>query len=149
MPKKFHAKKQRSVIDEILSSKKKIAEVDTSNFKVSFQYIDTSQKFGSTFKDWQRNGLLSKMMETLAGYCCRPLVEQVDKVKFTIYGDFPSQDKTKFKYPDHVPEDAKWGRIHITGPAIIAGHIIKDTFYVVFLDKTHKFHLTQLARGEK
>lgn len=146
---KFSKEKQPSVIKEVLANKKTIEEADTSNFKVSFQYIDTSQKFGSTFKDWQKEGLLSKMMETLAGYCSRPLVEQVDKVKFTIYGDFPPQNKTKFKYPDHVPEDAKWGRIHITGPAIIAGHIIKDTFYVVFLDKTHKFYLTQLARGEK
>ncbi|MFG5858487.1 hypothetical protein LDB17_09855 [Dysgonomonas sp. Shenzhen-Wh21] len=146
---KFSKEKQPSVIKEVLANKKTIQEADTSNFKVSFQYIDTSQKFGSTFKDWQKEGLLSKMMETLAGYCSRPLVEQIDKVKFTIYGDFPSQDKTMFKYPDHVPEDAKWGRIHITGPAVIAGHIIKDTFYVVFLDKTHKFYLTQLARGEK
>lgn len=149
MAKKFSKEKQPSTINEVLTSKKKIAEVDASNFKVSFQYIDTSQKFGSAFKDWQKDGLLSKMMETLAGYCCRPLVEQVDNNKFTIYGDFPPKDKTLFEYPIHVPEDAKWGRIHINGPAIVAGHIIKDTFYVVFLDKTHKFFLTKKARGEK
>ncbi len=149
MAKKFSKEKQPSVINEVLAGKKKIAEVDTSNFKVSLQYIDTSQKFGSSFKDWQKEGLLSKMMETLAGYCSRPLMEQVDKIKFTIYGDFPPQDKTKFKYPEHVPEDANWARIHVNGRAIIAGHVLKDTFYIVFLDKTHKFFLTKQARGEK
>ncbi|MDR1881914.1 MAG: hypothetical protein LBR26_03925 [Prevotella sp.] len=145
---KFSKEKQPSAINEALASKKKIAEVDASNFKVSFQYIDTSQKFGSAFKDWQKDGLLSKMMETLAGYCRRPLIEQVDK-KFTFYGNFPSQDKTMFKYPEHVPKDANWARIHVTGPAIIVGHVIRDTFYVVFLDKTHKFFLTKKARDEK
>ena len=148
MAKTFSKEKQPSVINKALSSKKKIAEVDISNFKVSFQYIDSSQKFGSAFRDWQKEGLLSKMMETLAGYCCRPLKEQVDNSKFTIYGDFPPKDKTMFEYPVHVPEDAKWARIHITGPAIVAGHIIKDTFYIVFLDKTHKFWLTKKETGK-
>ena len=146
---KFSKEKQPSVIKEVLANKKTIEGADTSNFKVSFQYIDTSQKFASSFKDWQKEGLLSKMMETLSGYCSRPLIDQVDKVKFTIYGDFPPQDLTMFECPNHVPEDAKWGRIHITGPAVIVGHIIKETFYVVFLDKTHKFFLTKKARGEK
>lgn len=149
MAKKFSKEKQPSVINSTLNSKKKVEDSIVSNFKVSFQYLDTSQKFGSSFKDWQHAGLLSKMMETLSGYCCRSLTEQVDKDKFTIYGDFPPADKTEFKYPEHVPEDAKWARIHITGAAVIAGHVISDTFYVVFLDKTHRFYMTKKTRGEK
>ena len=35
------------------------------------------------------------------------------------------------------------GNRGITGAAIIAGHIVTDTFYIVFLDKTHKFWLTK------
>lgn len=38
--------------------KQKISVTDTdksSNFKLSFQYLDTTQKFASTFKDWQKN----------------------------------------------------------------------------------------------
>jgi hypothetical protein len=54
-----------------------------------------------------------------------------------------------FEYPAHIPEDAKWARIHVNGPAIIAGHVINNTFYLVFLDKTHKFYLTRKERGEK
>jgi hypothetical protein len=83
------------------------------------------------------------MIETIQGYCCRPLLEQVDGDKFTIYGDFPPKERTRFTPPTFVPEDANWARIHVTGPAVVVGHIIENTFYVVFLDKTHKFYLTR------
>lgn len=85
----------------------------THNFKISFQNLDTSQKFGSSFKDWQSVGLLSSALETLQGYCCSPLLEQVDGKKFSIYGAFPPKDRTMYEYPLGVPEDANWARIHI------------------------------------
>ena len=99
-----------------------------SNFKISLPYLDTTQKFGSSFKDWQNSGLLSFALETLQGYCCSPLWEQLDGDKFTTYKSFPSNDKTLFKYPKNVPEDAQWARIHINGLSVIVGHIVKDTF---------------------
>ena len=120
----------------------------TGNFKLSFQYLDTTQKFASTFRDWQKDGLLSKAMETLQGYCCSPLQSNIDGNKFTIYGDFPPKDRTDFTYPCGVPEDARWARIHINGKSVIIGHVIRDTFYVVFLDKTHHFYLTKRQTGK-
>ena len=119
-----------------------------SNFKVSFQYLDTTQKYGSSFKDWQNCGLLSTMMETFQGYCCSPLLSQVDGDKFTIYGSFPPSGRTMFEYPKHVPEDANWARIHINNKSVVVGHVVRDTFYVVFLDKTHKFFLTKRDTGK-
>ncbi len=119
-----------------------------ANFKLSFQYLDTAQKYSSSFKDWQKIGLLSRAMETLSGYCCSQLMKQVDGDKFAIYGSFPPKDKTQFEYPKHVPEDANWARIHINGPSVVIGHIVNDTFYVVFLDKTHKFWLTKKETGK-
>ena len=134
----FFAKNKQSVNDSYRAS----------NFKLSFQYLDTTQKYGSSFKDWQQAGLLSHAMETLKGYCCSPLMGQVDGDKFAIYGSFPPKDKTMFEYPKHVPEDANWARIHINGSAVIIGHIVGDTFHVVFLDKTHKFWLTRKETGK-
>lgn len=120
----------------------------TTNFKVSFQYLDTTQKYGSSFKDWQQCGLLSKAMDVLQGYCCSPLRSQIDGTKFSVYDSFPSEEKTMFVYPKNVPEDAHWARIHVNGPAVIIGHIVRNTFYVVFLDKTHKFFLTKKVTGK-
>lgn len=62
MPKGFAKKKP------VFKVKKKASVNDserTSNFKLSFQYLDTTQKYGSSFKDWQKAGLLSKALETL------------------------------------------------------------------------------------
>ena len=119
-----------------------------ANFKVSFQYLDTTQKYASSFKDWQKCGLLSKAMDVLQGYSCSPLRSQIDGVKFSVYDSFPPEEKTMFVYPKNVPEDAHWARIHVNGPAVIIGHIVRDTFYVVFLDKTHKFFLTKKVTGK-
>jgi len=140
-------KKGSTFSDTIGNKKNKIAELQTGYFKVSFQYLDTSQKYGSAFKDWQKDGLLSKALETIAGYCCGNLISQIDGTKFCKYGDFPPADKTRFRKPEMIPEDACWARIHVTGPAVLAGHIVKDTFYVVFLDKFHSFYLTRRVTG--
>ena len=140
--------KEKSLIVRTLEKKKVKSTVPADNFKVSFQYLDTRQKYASNFKDWQKAGLLSKLLEVFQGYCCSALLGQVDGDKFTIYGDFPPQNKTLFENPDHIPIDAEWARIHVTGKAIVAGHIIENTFYVVFLDKSHKFWLTKRVTGK-
>lgn len=132
-----------------VSKAKVVNEHNSANFKLSFQYFDSSQKYGSGFKDWQKDGLLAKACDVLQGYCCKPLREQVDGIKFAIYSGFPGFGFTKFKFPIHVPVDADWCRIHITGIAILVGHVVGDTFYLVFLDKTHQFYLTKLNRAKK
>ena len=109
------------------------------NFNVSFQYLDTTQKYGSSFADWQRCGWLSKMLDTLQGYCGKPLVQQFDNYKFKAYTGFPPPEKTEFNRPENIPLDAHWARIHILNRAVVVGHYVGNTFYVVFLDKTHKF----------
>lgn len=121
----------------------------SENFKVSFQYLDTSQKYGSGFRDWQKCGLLSKMMETLQGYCHKPLISQFDGNKFVAYDDFPPSDCTMFERPVNIPEDAHWARLHILNKTVVVGHYVGNTFFVVFLDKTHKFYLTKKDRNIK
>ena len=148
MAKSKFRNKEKSIITKALENKKSKIDIPTDNFRVSFQYLDTSQKYSSTFKDWQKDGLLSKAMETIQGYCNRPLREQIDGVKFTRYGDFPPKDKTKFIKPAHVPTDAEWARIHINGKAVIIGHLLDNTFYLVYFDKSHKFWLTKRETGK-
>ena len=82
-------------------------------------------------------------MEVLKGYCKDKLISQVDGNKFTIYGGFQPKDKTKFKFPKNITKDANWGRIHINGKTVIVGHIVRNKFYVVFLDKNHEFWIAE------
>ena len=65
------------------------------------------------------------------------LKEQVDGKKFVIYGDFPKH--SKFTFPTYVPPDANWARIHINGLHVLAGHVVKNIFYIVFMDNSHSF----------
>ena len=143
---KITKKKGSSILKEIEKPRSVNDTERTANFKLSFQDLDTTQKFGSGFLDWQNVGLLSHAMETLRGFCFSPLRQQIDGDKFTIYNSFPPEDRTMYDYPKNVPEDAHWARIHVNGPAVMVGHIVNDTFYVVFLDKTHKFWLTEKDR---
>ncbi len=131
---------RKSIIKLTLEKRKSILdEGEKDNFVVSLEHFDSTQDSAASFKDADNQHYLYQIMDTLKGYCASPLLEQVDGKKFAIYGDFPPKDKTDFFHPNHIPEDANWARIHITGLIIIVGHIIKNTFYMVFIDSEHKF----------
>ncbi|TXD48138.1 hypothetical protein [Polaribacter sp. IC063] len=138
--------KQNSTITTLLLDKKTHLSNNPENLKFSFEDFCSKQKYSSSFSDWQKIGLLSKAMETMHGYCNSPI--KYDGTKCSLYNDFPSKYDTLFDYPEHVTPDASWVRIHVNGPAVIVGHIIQNTFFVVFLDKTHKFYLTKKTRQQ-
>ncbi len=133
---------RQSIIRETLAKKIQTSDLDDSrNFLLSFKHLDKSQ--GQSFSDWQHTGMLAEAIETLSNYCHLPLDSQVDRKKFTIYGSFPPKGKTTFTHPKHVPEDAKWARIHINGTHILAGHVFQNVFYLVFLDQEHEFYISE------
>jgi hypothetical protein len=141
----INKKKKNSSISNLLAQKQTQILQENKNMNFSFEDFCSNQKYSSSFIDWQKCGLLSKAMETFNGYSKSP--PTYDTVgKFTYYGDFPQKTETLFEYPTHITPDAQWVRIHVTGPAVIVGHIVNNTFYVVFLDKTHKFWLTKKDR---
>lgn len=131
----------KSVISEYTKKSRSVGSLlNEKNFLISFKHIDRNQ--AASFEEWQDLGILARSITTLSNYCCATLDSQVDKEKFCIYNDFPV--RSAFTHPQHVPEDAKWARIHITGKQVVAGHIVENVFYVVFLDTDHQFYLTEL-----
>lgn len=72
----FNKSKPSKSFAQKIEEKKNSTTTGTKNFKVSFQYLDTTQKYGSSFNDWQKEGLLSTAMNVLKGYCCIPLPRQ-------------------------------------------------------------------------
>jgi hypothetical protein len=137
--------KDKSVIKSLLADKQSDIDNTSQNLKFSFEDYCPKQQYASTFLHWQNVGLLSKALETLHGYSSSPITYDTTG-KCTLYNDFPKSDETLFDYPKHVTPDASWVRIHVTGPSVIIGHVVRNTFYVVFLDKTHKFFLTKKVR---
>lgn len=142
---KIEKKKQHSSITSLLEQKKTKTQNNSENLNFSFEDFCYKQKFSSSFKDWQKEGLLSFALETISGYCKSPIIYD-NTGKFTLYNDFPPPTYTLYDFPEHVTPDASWVRIHVNGPSVIVGHIIRNTFYVVFFDKMHKFWLGRKDR---
>ena len=74
-----------------------------------------------------------------------------------IYDHFPNRERTDFKHPNFIPHDVLWGRFRLGNLERLVGFVVPkkyhntkldqsnyyfdcNTFYVVFLDKNHKFY---------
>lgn len=132
---KNQSKKQENILSGQSSLK---SDEYNENFRVSFEFLDVTQ--GESFQDWGKNELLTKMNQTLLEYCKKPIHKQFSS-NFKEYGDFPS--KSDFHYPKHVPTDVNWASLHIMGKSVLGGFITGNTFFVVFLDKDHRFWKTE------
>jgi hypothetical protein len=111
--------------------------------KVCFAHLDRNQ--GQSFKDWADAGLLVKLNERLADISKNNLQELIkDSKRAHLYNDFPPSKSTEYTFPKHIQDDVRWCAFHVNGEAVLAGHIVDDTFYVVFLDLYHKFWISKL-----
>jgi hypothetical protein len=132
--------------------------------KFNFCYFDNSQKSGQDFENWSHDELI-KLMRKLTNYSASSLeywrhqrVGGGGLKVLEIYGAFPK--KSDFVHPKHVPHDVSWARFRMENMARLIGFIVPrgaklldesklknsfdhNTFYVVFLDKEHKFYITE------
>jgi hypothetical protein len=115
--------------------KSSIAEVkEARHLKFCFKHFARGQE--QSFQQWEADGLLAALMDRFFNFSERKLPQLFCK-SFKLYGSFPPA--SRFKHPAHVPEDAKWASMHLEGRPCIAGHMVDETFYIVYLDKDHAF----------
>ncbi len=122
---------------------KKVKE-DLPKLVFSFKDFDINQiPPGQSYDNWQKDKLLAYMLQKFGYICALNIVEAQQQKVLKIYGVFPT--KTDFKYPKHITDDVNWAVImDIKGQmGRVAGHIIDNVFYVVFLDQKHKFYITE------
>jgi hypothetical protein len=105
--------------------------------KMTFSFMDFDDTQGQSFVQWEKAALLGKMMEKIKEYNKKTIIE-TQEAQFKIYGGFPIT--SKFKLPSFITEDAEWAALRIQGKERIAGHIVDNVFYVVFLDMEHQFY---------
>ena len=113
----------------------------------SFKDLDQTQpkKSPETLGVWSDKDLLPKLFERLMHLAKLTRSEAVNGKHIEQYGQFPDKDKTEFSIPSHVPLGANWSVIKRLGGRIrVAGYLIENTFYIVFLDSEHKFFLSKL-----
>ncbi len=117
---------------------------DLPKIVFSFKDFDIKQiPPGQNYVHWEDNKLLAYMLKKFESICSLNIVEAQQQKLLKIYGSFPA--KTDFKKPQHIIDGVNWAVImDIKGQkARVAGHIIGNIFYVVFLDEDHKFYITE------
>lgn len=154
-PKKTNPRKERFLSN--LPAQKFVSEISDVKGKLSFsfKYFDGSQEAGQDFKDWndkQKQELLEKLRDYSRESKLFWLNQRVGggglKV-LEIYGDFPKN--SDFYYPKHVPEKVRWARFRMESAMRLVGFFVPedaveelklspDIFYIVFLDKDHRFY---------
>jgi len=111
----------------------------------SFKDLDESQPKNSpqSIKSWEQEKLLKALVEKIRDLSKLTRDEAEKQQLIKVYGDFPL--KTDFFHPSHVNEHVAWGVMKKIGgqKGTIAGYLVENTFYVVFLDKEHKFWISE------
>lgn len=141
---KFSAREEKEFERKIDTREQKKVKEDLPKITFSFKDFDINQvPPGQSYSNWQEDKLLAYMLDKFAHVCSLNIVEAQQQRVLKIYGNFP--DKSNFTQPKHIINDVRWAVImDIKGQkARVAGHIIDNIFYVVFLDKEHKFYITE------
>ncbi|EMQ4302669.1 hypothetical protein WFK38_20305 [Yersinia enterocolitica] len=160
---KFKNKKKGMFLEKIPDIGLGNAEI-TKKCKFNFSYFDKTQLAGQDFNGWNHAELI-KLLEKVKNYSESSLEYWRHQRTgggglkvLEIYGDFPP--KSLFTHPKHVPHDVSWARFRMENLVRLIGFIVprgfscnegakheepfdSNTFYVVFLDKNHKFYLTE------
>ncbi len=126
--------------------------------KFNFSYYCV-QPAGQSFDDWTHVQVRS-LLEKLSHYSKESLKhwqqESIGKSGsvLAIYGSFPT--RSDFTHPPHVPHEVFWGRFRLDHSMRLVGFVIPEkfdgeiqsscgkrldsnTFFVVFLDRDHRF----------
>lgn len=111
---------------------------ESSNLVFSLRYLNQCPP-GQTIEDWQKDGILSKAVQLLAKISNFTRDEAIKNKVLSLYTTYPSN--SCFNKPEQTPADAAWGVLKkINGQKTrIAGFLNRNIFYIVFLDKEHKF----------
>jgi hypothetical protein len=108
---------------------------------ISFKDIDFTQPKGNeqTFETWSKDGLLEPLLERVRQLTKLTRDEAVKQQIIKIYGDIPKH--SDFNQPNHLEENISWAVLKGIGGQVstLAGYIVENTFYAVFLDKEHRF----------
>jgi len=114
---------------------------------VSFEYFDFTQPKNKkeSFELWQKENILVALNNKFVEICKLTPSEAKISQHLKVYGDFPRSSDSDFRMPSHVPDDVEWGVIRKIGGQkhVVAGFISDNVFYAVFLDKEHRFWISE------
>lgn len=129
--------------ENIREERKSVVVSDLLTF--SFRHLDESQPEDDpqTLEVWAVERLLPILLTRLKELSRLSRDEATKQQLIKVYGDFPV--KSDFFAPAHIDKHVAWGVIKGIGgqKGTVAGYMIENTFYIVFLDKDHRFWITE------
>jgi hypothetical protein len=108
---------------------------------IVFSLKDFDINQGESFEEWEKEQILSNVLTRLRQISSLSIEEALSKQMINKYDSFPV--KSDFYYPKHIREGVNWASIRIKGKERIIGYIEDNIFYLVFLDKDHRFWITE------
>ena len=114
-------------------------------YSISFKYFkDTDIDPAQSINTWKSEDRILDMLLSLKDISSNNATI-VQTTRLTLYGEYPSKDKNEFPMPADLPSDIKWGTIQNIGgqKARFAGFLKDSIFYLVYLDKNHRFWITK------
>lgn len=108
---------------------------------VVFSLKDFDINQGQKFEEWETEKILSNMLTRLREISVYTIEEAIAKQIIKIYDCFP--DQSDFNHPRHISAGVKWASIRIKGKERIIGYVEDNIFFIVFLDKDHRFWITE------
>ena len=122
-------------------------EESLNHITFNFEYFVHGQNAGEDFKEWtheQLTEMLSKMVE----YSKKSKLEWLNQKN--ILSTYSDKNRCHFGFtlPNNIPrENVTWARFRLESKIRLIGFFYKNSkniFYVVFLDKEHRFYPTEL-----
>lgn len=128
--------------------KPKSATEQGSYISISFLYFQNSDISPAQSLDtWNDDGRLLDMLKTLQHVTSSDITQlQSRDKKLTLYSKFPEKSVNEFSLPPSLKNrtmtNDKWGILRNIGgqKARIAGFLRDNIFYIVYLDRDHKFY---------
>lgn len=108
--------------------------------QISFSLSKIITTQGQTIEEWDKLGLLKELflrVKFVGQYSTQEAIQK-EYIKQYTKVDFPPN--SEFTTPVHLT-NITWAVMHLTTNSIevVAGYFEDDIFYIIFLDKDHKF----------
>jgi hypothetical protein len=110
---------------------------------IVFSFKDFDRNQGQSFKEWEEEELLALAVSKISQLSNLTMSQAIQQTILKVYTKVEFPPKSDFKHPKHVKDGVKWASFHVQGKECIIGYVEENVFYIVFLDKDHKFWKTE------
>lgn len=107
---------------------------------ITFSFSKHIKGEGQSIEEWNALGLLEDLILRIKSVGQHPALHARQSQMIKEYHKVAFPPESDFTHPKHVGE-VTWAVMHITPKSkeVVAGYIEDDVFYIVFLDKDHRF----------